>query len=282
MLITAKRGFTENPFSARIDIGNYVAVAWAADDATDARIREMEPPTHESIEYKRIGESDRRQKIREQLQAVSDKIRDYIKEKLDFETFEQKTELRELSNIIPYVSDPDEDNANDDDPTSSQRNQTIGARKIQTGKGIMQAGGLEETDDDDDDDDAKKRGQGGGSGGPPEEPTPPKMKKVVSNMRNVRVVRHGGGALRVAFDTKTGASKFVIKPAGEEYKDEPPITVRSAAAVSGAKSAEVQDKNVIRTNAEPGSRVVLDVSPGRLSEYTGYTILEFRARRTAK
>ncbi len=276
MLITAKKGFTENPFSVRIDIGRYVAVVWAADDDTDARIREMEPPTHESIEYRRIEESDRRKKISGRLQDVSNEIREHIRKKLDLETFDQRMELRELSDIIPYVSDPDKDNKNEDDGTSSQPNQQIGVRTIQTGKGIMQADEVEEGSDEET---KPSDGKGGGGGRPPDDPPPPKTKKTASNMKNVRVVRHGAGKLRVAFDTKTGASKFVIKPAGEEYKDEAPITVAATAGVSGTGEVEILDKNTIRVNAKPCSRVVLDVSPDGLSEYTGYTILEYRARR---
>lgn len=276
MLITAKKGFTENPFSVRIDIGRYVAVVWAADDATDAQIREMEPPTHESIEYRRIEESDRRKKIRGQLQDVSNKIREHIRKKLDLETFDQRTELRELSDIIPYVSDPDKNNVNEDDGTSSQPNPQIGVRTIQTGKGIMQADEVEERDDGET---KSLGGKGGGGGGPLGGPSPPKTKKTASNMKNVRVVRHGAGKLRVAFDAKTGASKFVIKPAGEEYKDEAPIPVAAAAGVSGTGEVEMLDKNTIRVNAKPGSRVVLDVSPDGLSEYTAYSISEYRARR---
>ena len=280
MLITTERSFSKNPFGARFDMGKYVAVVWAADDATDAMIRDMEPPTHESIEYKRIEEPDRRQKIRNHLQDVSDKIRNHIKQKLDFETFDQKTELSELSDIIPYVSDPDKDNTNDDDKTSSSMDQPINVRTVRTGDGTPQASGTEEEDDDDD---AEQTGGKGGKGGgkTPGDHTHATNKKTTSNMANIRVVRHGGGnALRVAFDTKTGANKFVIKPAGEEYKDEPPIVITSAQNVSGARSVEVLDKNTTRVDAEPNSRVVLDVTPSRLSEYTAYTILEYRARRT--
>ena len=279
MLITAEKSFSKNPFSARIDIGRYVAVVWPADDATGARIREMEPPTHESIEYKRIGEPDRRKKTRDQLQDVSGRIRDHIRKRLDLETFGKKTELRELSDIIPYVSDPDMDNTDGDGKARDQLNATIEVRNIRTGKGIVQADEVEE-EGDGDGGTKQPGGKGGGSRG---DPSHPNTRKAVSNMRNVRVVLHGGGkTLRVAFDAKTGASKFVIKPAGEEYKDEPPIMVTAAKGVSGARSVEVLDKTTVRVNAEPASRVVLDVFPGELSEYTGYAIREYRTRRTAR
>lgn len=280
MLITAERGFSRNPFGARTDMGKYVAIVWAADDATDVMVREMEPPTHESIEYKRIEDPDKRKKIVEQLHDVSDKIRNHIRRKLDRETFEQKTELRELSDIIPYVLDPDKDNDGDDDDysTSSRLRQSIEIRKIRTGIGVIRADEPEEEGGGG----TKPGGGKGGKGGKTPNDSTPKTKKTVSNMRNIRVVRHGDDALRVAFDTKTGANKFVIKPVGEEYKDESPIAVTAAGGVSGAKSVEMLDKNTIRVNAEPDSRVVLDVSPDGLSEYTGYTILEYRARRTAR
>lgn len=276
MLITAEKGFNRNPFGAGIDAGKYVAVVWAADDDTDMMVREMEPPTHESIEYKRIEDQDRRKSVMKQLQDVSAKIRKHIRERLDLETFEQKTELSELSDIIPYVSDPGKDNK-DDDKTSSQLRQPIGDHKIRAGTGAVKS---EEQEGDGDGTGRKddKGGKGGKGGTPPYDRT----KKTVSNMKNVRVVRHGDNNMRVAFDTKTGASKFMIKPVGEEHKDEPPIAIASAGGVSGAKSVEVLGEYTIRVNSKPGSRVVLDVSPDALHEYTAYTILEYRARRTAK
>ena len=287
MLITAEKSFNRNPFGPGIDAGKYVAVVRAADDATDVMVREMEPPTHESIEYKRIEDLGRRKTVMKQLQDVSAKIRKHIRERLDLETFEQKTELRELSDIIPYVSDPDKDNEDDDDKTSSQLRQPIGIHKVRAGTGAVKAaepeddGGDGEGDGDGTEGEGGKGGKGGGGGKPPDDRAS-NTRKTVSNMRNVRIVRHGGNAMRVAFDTKTGASKFVIKPVGEEYKDEPPIAIASAGSVSGAKSVEVLGENTIRVNSKPGSRVVLDVSPGALHEYTAYTILEYRARRTAK
>ena len=285
MLITAEKTFKRNPFGAGIDTGKYVAVVWAADDATDVMVREMEPPTHESIEYKRIEDRDRRRAVVKQLQDVSAKIRKHIRKRLDLETFEQKTELRELADIIPYVSDPDEDNEEEDDSSKMhQLNQQIGAHKIRAGTGAVSAKELEDDGDGDGEGGGEGTGGSGGSGGggkPPDDSTS-NTRKIVSNMRNVRVVRHGDSGMRVAFDTKTGASKFVIKPVGEEYKNEQPIAIASAGGVSGAKSVEVLGKNTIRVNSEPGSRVVLDVSPGGLREYTAYTILEYRARRTTK
>ena len=286
MLITVDRSFGRNPFSARIDMGRYVAVVRAADDATDTMVREMEPPTHESIEYKRIEDPARRKRTAEQLQDISDKIRAHIRRKLDLETFDQKTELEELSDIIPYVSYPDDDRSRgDDDRAGSHQNQTIETRTIRTGTGTVRAEEEEEAtggEGSNDDDDGTAPGGVGGDSGKAPDGRVSKARKTASNMDDIRVVRHDDGALRVMFDAKTGASKFVIKPVGEEYKDEPPIPVAAAGGVSGAKSVEVLDENTIRVNAEPGSRVVLDVSPDGLPGYTAYTILEYRARRTAK
>lgn len=283
MLITDSKSFSKNPFGVNINMGKYVAVVWAADDTTDAMVREMEPPTHESIEYKRIEDQVRRDRIAKQLQDISDKISHHIRRKLDLETFDQKTELNELSDIIPYVSDPEDDNIHgDDNKAGSHQNQTIETRTIRTGIGTVRAEEDETTGGESDDDDGDNINSGGGADSKPPDGSTLNTRKTTSNMDNIRVVRHGGGSLRVAFDTKTGANKFVIKPVGEESKDEPPITVTAAGGVSGASSVKVLDENTIRVNAEPGSRVILDVSPDKLPEYASYTILEYRARRTAK
>lgn len=281
MLITDSKTFNRNPFGAHIEIGKYAAVVWAADDDTDARVREMEPPTHESIEYRRIEDVDRRRDAEKDLREIADRIRDEIRKRLDFESDEQ-TELSELSDIIPYVSDPAKGSSSDGGDGAGMRRR-IGSRSIPVKPAATHGGERDESGEGsgagpgDDDGAGGGSGSGGGSGGAAQGRA--KAGKAASNMGNIRVMR-SGKTLRVAFDSRTRASKFVIRPAGEEYQAERPVALAGVVNVSGAKSVRVLDETVIRSESEPGSRVILDVSPAKQQQYTGYSIQEYLARGT--
>ena len=275
MLVTTEKAFSKNPFSARIDIGKYAAVVWASDDKTDMRIRTMEPPTHESIEYKRISDPTECQKTKLALHDIANKIREHIKKKLNVEAFEQKTELTELSGIIPFISDPNRNNkAGDENAGAKRLNEQIGVRKRLIRDNIISVGNEENGGD---------TGTGMGSrtadGGNKSKNNKKEGKhRTTANMKNVRVVRHGD-ALRVAFTPKTGANKFAIRPAGEEDRDEDPIRVTHAEDVhSSAEFVKIHD-DIIIVNANKDARVVLDISLGQSLQYTGYSIVEYRTRR---
>ena len=282
MLITDEKRFSKNPFYPNIEMGKYVAVVCASNDATDARIREMEPPTHESIEYKRIEEQDKRQKIKEVFENVSNQIRDQIMKKLDLDKYDQTTELDELSDIIPFVADPNHNEINDKDEKSNTPKSQIGVQKKRRNNDTLQiANGGEE----DIEVPPHVRSINGGGGGPGKGKT---KKITTSNMKDVRVIRYDNGAsanvqdgttLRVAFHTNSGANKFVIIPIGEEYKKEPPIKITAVAGVSSAHSVKVQKDNVLRVISEPGSRVILNITSKDLPECSAYTIVEYEARR---
>lgn len=276
MLVTSEKMQYKNPFSARIEIGKYVAVVWAADDATDARVRVMEPPTHESIEYKRIMDPDERERTKKDLDKIANDIRVHIRRELNLDASRQRTALTELSNIIPYISDPNKDNNENSNTEYKKQNETISIKKIHHKGGITS---VNRTEDDVGSSDMPGTGSGAGSG--KNKPgTNKKDKKGASivNMDNVRVVRHDN-AIRVAFNSKTGTNKFVIYPAGEEEQDEERIQIAHANDVSTvAESIAVHD-NMITVNTRKGTRVVLDVPLEESSQYTGYSIVEYQTRR---
>ena len=228
-----KKAFSKNPFSVRIDIGKYAAVVWASDDKTDVRVRAMEPPTHEAIEYKRIQDPAECKKTNLELKEISDTIMRHIKKKLNIDAFEQKTDLTELSDIIPFISDPDRSNKDRDENSGTRRlSELIGVRKKFIKGSIMSV-----------DSEENGRGVGTGSGtaggGNKSKNGKDKKRGATANMKDCAgYVRHGD-SLRVAFTPKTGANKFVIRPAGEEDKEEEPIRVTRAEDVHfSAQSGE--------------------------------------------
>ena len=279
MLITAEKTFRKNPFHARLgDVGKYAAVVWAADDRTDMRVRDMEPPTHETIEYERITEPAEQQQAVGDLREINSLICDHIKKKLNIDTLEHKTELTELSNIIPLVSDPNKDNANernDNRELTNEPNQHIRHRKMPmpdsgasiTGEGDGADGG------------STTKHPGGGKSS--KKSNKKGGRRITANMKNVRMVRHGD-VLRVAFTPTTGSNKFVIRPAGEEHKVEEVISVASVKSVSPTRISLKIDKNTITVHTTKNRRVVLDISLGQALQYTGYNVVEYATRRMSK
>ena len=274
MLITDEKAFNKNPFSARIEVGKYSGIVWAADDETEMRVRTMEPPTHESIEYKRISDTVLCKKTKLELQEIALEIKVEVRKKLHLEEFESRTDLTELADILPYVSDPNAGGLGDCD-RGAEKTGSIETRKIPIKGVITSVGGGEDGNDPT----LKTESGGDGQSGDATGSTSKKGKhKVAANMQDVRVMRHGD-MLRVAFTPKTGANKFSIRPAGEEDKGEDPVPVTDARDVnSSADLVEISD-GVITVNACKGGRVVLDVSLGKALQYTGYSIDEYRTRR---
>ena len=277
MLITAERAFHKNPFAVRIEIGKYTAVVWATDDKTDERVRTMEPPTHESIEYKRIVDPDECSKTRSELQEISDKIKNHINDLLNTNASNESTALTELSDIIPYVSDPKNPEKNDKKTKhmdDTKTDEPIPVKIISIKDNITSVNGIEDLEDE-----SNLYGDGAGAGSGNENNLDKNKKHAsISNMENMRIVRHGD-ILRVAFDSKTGANKFVIYPAGEEEQNEEPIIPTHVNNVGTDTDSIKLDDSAVTVNTKKGARVVLDVPLEKSSQYTGYSIVEYQTRR---
>ncbi len=269
MFITAEKSCAKNPFHIRIEIGKFMAIIRAVDEKTEKRIREMEPPTHESIEYKRLkGNEQKRVKI--ELDEINDKIRGHVKKLLNLDDSRESTNLTELAEIIPFVSESDGKNGiNDEEKVRQPRK--IEVKTIQISNRIPVMGGEDGTGGD-------GPGPTDGEGGPNNH-IKSKKRATKTSMQDAHVTRHvnNGGKLRVRFTSKTGTNKFIICPAGEEDKNEKAITFSKVEIIQNANTATCQ-KEFIIVNSEIGKRVILDLPIERSSQYTGYSVVEYRTR----
>ena len=278
MLITAEKSFKRNPFHARLgDVGRYVAVVWAADNKTDMRVRSMEPPTHEAIEYERIADPKERRKAERELRETNDEISMHIKKALGIDKFGATTELTELADIIPFDIDDDSD-ASKDGNDGGERSERILYRKIpppQSGIVPMESEGS------DGDADIEGNADDGTTGsGDPVRNRNARMGGA-ANMEDARIVRHGD-KLRVAFTPKTRTSRFTIMPAGEEYKVEDVVPIAHVHDVSANIGAIKLNNNTVTVNAAKNRRVMLDITLGHEMQYTAYSIMEYATRRKRK
>lgn len=280
MLVTDEKSFIKNPFYSSISSGKYVAVVWAADDNTDACVRVMEPPTHESIEYKRIDHG-RQSRVKEQLTKISQTIGGHIREKMGINPDHQSINLEEFCDIIPMMSDQQNDKPGNDRIMKPNENMEVKKKPIQG-----RISRFSNYDSNDDDDDAKNDDDDDDDNDKNKEPNKPKPKPkrlTKSNIKNPRIILQAN-VLRVAFDTITGTNKFEICPVGEEVMKEEPIKVSLEPNSKNnrlAKETTIND-NIITVNSTGGSRVLLDLSVDKSLQYTGYTIIEYRTRRTNK
>ena len=263
MLITIEKTFKDNPFYARIEIGKYVAVVWAADDATEKKIREMEPPTHKLINYKRVGADDQK-RVKKELDELNDKIVLHIKKKLDIDDVDDSGNISELAPIIPFEAESNKDN---NDSKGSKKPGTI---KVTTSTPTNSITISDSKDSTDGHESGKKSGTGY------DKKTRIKI-AAKTNMKNIRVTRHDEN-LRVAFDSITGINKFVLCPAGEENLVESAITVKRITNVDGVNEVALKE-GTITVNSDAGKRVILDIPLDDSLQYTGYSITEYRTRR---
>ena len=275
MLITDEKTFKRNPFHPRLGgIGKFVAVIRAADDKTDVRVRKMEPPTHEAIEFERISDKSDRISMEKMLNEIKGKVADHIKEKLHVDSLEKKTQLTELADILPFFSDLGKDKRRDRSytepketvehrqlPIPNSKPSTLGHDPGESGDGGRESG-------------SGKDGSGGVSkaGG---ESKDPKKVATVSAMNAVRVVRHGD-VLRVAFTSKSRHVVFAVKPAGEESKPEDVVLVTSVESASPDGKPTLSD-NTITVKTKQHRRVILDLSVSQSESYTGYDLVEYEA-----
>lgn len=267
MLVTDSRQFGSNPFHSQAISrwAKYVAVLVAADDQTDKKIREMEPPNHSSIEYKRVSE-DRRDATERQLRDISKMIGDIINREA-MQGTSQETNLSELANIIPAEEDPQTEGSG---AGSKNVNLDVRVKAPAHGRGTL----------------AKPGGTGAGgegtsrSGGKGKGRNTPGGMAGAANRNPIfdkaRVMRHGD-TLRVAFTPNRDAEaiRFAVRPAGEESVFERAIRL-SGAENASADGAQVNVKDCVVTVLPRGRRrLVLDLKVGNKLAYTGYELVEY-------
>ena len=269
MLITDAKTRNKNPFSVRREFGKYTAVIWSDDNDTTARIREMEPPNHQSIEYARVDD-DERDEVEKELAEINEKISQHIKKKLN-DTTGGMTTLDEFNEIIPFTSDPHSDNLSNSNDSSTNTSTNIVVKRKNPRTEIPTMYGEEESGSGH----TKNAEKNHGGGNNTTHETTGRQRQSSSHMKNSRVVRHGN-KLRVAFQSKTGINRFRIEPLGEETKPEKPIQIDEAEQKSDTIKSLKIDDNVIWIETKTDARVILDVNLTQSSQYTSYILREYQ------
>ena len=279
MLITDAGQRRANPFHTTLGRGwaKYAAVVCAADDRTDEKIRDMEPPNHRTLEYERITDPAKREKMRRELDAAKEEIAKIIGDALKQSIKDQEINVSELAGIMAI----EEEISTGKGEQGTGLTTTLQTRQVKPPK-PGQSTVIEPDGDDDGGGGGKQTGKKGKSGGGTSTGTtsrPGKSKGPASALlERVRVLRVNG-KMRVAFTplSHTGNICFMIRPAGEVNMREQPIPVTGASVLGGRASANIEgDGNVVAVSSVGGERIKVDLDIDKSSEpqeYTGYEIV---------
>ena len=265
MMITDVRQFGKNPFHTSVGQGwaQYAVVVRAADDKTDERVRAMEPPSHDSIEYERINDRDHA-KVRGQLKEIQKKI-----EQLTLDALNQSGKSGET--VLSEIDALGEEGPDGSGNGKSDHNLTIRTIRTRHKKTMDKPDGpgheiiIGGTPD---------RGREKGDPKPPKEPSSETAIKGISSLDRQRVMRHRN-KIRVAFTPRADSVHFALKPAGEEPKRQRSISIKQAKIVMPVDVwADVKD-DVVSIRAGDCPRVIVDLEVDDDAAYTGYEILEY-------
>ena len=259
MLVTDTRQRRSNPFYKAIGRGwaNYAAVIMASDDETDKKIREMEPPSHGTIEPGLITDHKKREAMEAALGDVRDEITTIISDALRLSVKDKEINVSELADIMPIDgNDSSGMGGQGQDEDAELPNRQLKPQKSGESYPLQEGGGKGKTGTT-----HKNRKN--------ERKSKERNDAILEKIRIIRV----DGKMRVAFTPTQRANeiRFLVRPAGEERMQENAIAVTKVEAVSNNISVRSNDKTVV-VSPKNGGRIKMDLTVGEAKAYTGYEI----------
>ncbi|MDA8040952.1 MAG: hypothetical protein MPJ22_00825 [Pirellulales bacterium] len=262
MLITDARTLTSNPFHAKINnsYDKYAGVVIAENDDVDKKIRLLEPPNHQAIEYESIEDSKESENMRKIFENIRNKITEIIQKELSNNRKHDETNLDELHDILPFPTDRNVDIEPDGDLDhyEQKHNQSKGTDSSIT-KPV------------------------GGSNGKPKPGSPTSTQhsndyvpsgSSLSSLNKPRIMR-SPTKMRIAFTpTKNGVSIFTIRPAGEENFNEDAIKMKISNVKSNSDHKIKIKNDQIIINSKKDDRVIIDVDVEENDICGGYNLME--------
>lgn len=266
MLITDVKQFGKNPFAPQLgDYFGYAAILQATDNNTEAKIRSLETPNHQSIEYKRAKYEPNFKEIEDDLR----KIRAMITEKISamMEKFESQSKINigELASLLPM-------------PGDGENLSGKGRDKITNIKRARPTFGSSGEDVDIIGSDTNGEPRGGGGDGEGYSSGSSSGRKFPSSFEKTNVKRHDN-TLRLWIDMKNRVESitFHICPAGEQIQRERDVFPSKISMVSPTNMVFSRKGSTI-TIKQPYGKIIMDVEMKRSGEYSGYMIREIREK----
>lgn len=266
MRITDEPAQKRNPFQVKLPWAKYTAVVRAVDDNTDTRIREMEPPDHNSIQHDLISDFEEHKKVKEGLDLVRDKIKKFVESNCGEKNIEDDIPINDLAEIL---HSPGSTTSGDDDDEFGKLEHRMGRTTKRKGKGENPGGNGPKN--------GRKPSRGGngpGKNGPDDGNGTGGQETDHNSFDKERIVRSKDG-LKIAFTPKDikNSIKFAIKPAGEEKQKESNIEISNWKSIAPPNTEIKIENNMIIVAPKNSQRIILEVSVNG-QQYTGYEIVE--------
>ncbi len=272
MLITDEKSFKKNPFTTSVGSGwaKYAGVVMAQDDKTDEKIREMEPPNHQAIEFKRVNDEGEREATKKDLKQIQKKIEDFVKEHINTMDEENNIQLPELAEILPTPGGDKGSNLGHNEGIELQHHTITPSPSRQTKNNPESWSDV---------DLPGRSGRGSDKG------TRSRSKQLGDKneskhdmpfLVHPRIVRDEN-KLHVAFTPKHDDDKpihIAIMRAGEEKRNESEIPIIAVNVISPPRFDVKKEGNHIVMTSKCNERIVLDLEIPENESYTGYEIVE--------
>lgn len=266
MLITDAKQFGKNPFTPLGDYSGYAAILQAIDDNTEAKIRLLETPNHQSIEYKHAKYEPNFKDIEDGLRETRAMITEKISTMMEKLESQSQINFDELAPLLPMPGDGK-------NLSGKGRDKITNIKKIHPTFGFH---GGEETIIGSDTPKEKSKGRGGNGKG--YSSTSSGGRKFPSSFEKTNVKRHGN-TLRLWIDMKNRVESitFHICPAGEQIQRESDVFPSKIRMVSPTNMVFSRKDSII-TIKQPYGKIIMDVEMKRSGEYSGYMIREIREK----
>lgn len=271
MIITDAKQSGTNPLSVSFGpYTKYVAVIQAANDETDKKIREMEPPSHKSIRTDQITSAEKREKYEKQLAEIKDGIKSVLDEVLGEGLRGGVLEADEVIDFFPI----DIGGGQKIDSGNRRRIKTV-ARPLPTeiGVSIERVGAGE----------GRTKGANGGTGIGIEAPSKSTTtrggagegkastgKAYLVRRNSVRMNER----LRISFDNTADTDVMIgIRLAGEERRNNKITKITDAHILAPVRREETPHDGWV-TIHPCKERITIEVGIPTGSEYSGFELVE--------
>ena len=257
MLITESQDLEHNPLCPQRtgQWGPWAAVTMAADERTDALLRQMEPPAHDAIRPSQLREPHRRGDARRELEGQRRQLREFLRDELDQANRRSSTNVEELARLFPL--------------TGKSR-----GRDLEFAPGELPEDRDQPIEVEGDKRERKSKPDGPtrtGAGPGPETPG----RKVAASLRDTRILRTGSRDLIMAFTMPRDKKvvRYGLRAAGEQYqRNEKAIGVQEVVEAGDITASAHLEEGEIVVEALPDTRVNLIIRLEDDGEYLSYRL----------
>lgn len=275
MKITDARLFGRNPFypAGGVAWQPWCAVAMSSDDRCESRLRRLEPPAHNELNYKLAEDAAQGRFIEGELRGLRDRTADLLRDRFGANNAASRDNAAELAELFPDIEDGGDaeavefKNLRAEALVAGAEDNALGyaavKREEETGGRIGGGNGGDGGD-----------GGGGGVGG---DPPRGKDRGGAPPIRIARALRLSADEMLITIEAseESDAALGVLAAGEQPVRDEPPLAFASAVAASPAEARVSVDANGnLRLSGITGKVTLKARLASGIAEYSGYRLFE--------